>query len=617
MGWTYTKSLLGSAASTAPSTRKTATRGRSKKTPATTSRSVPRVSATSTKTTTARSTTTNSTTSVTSNSTTPKLPNPANARLFSNSPTPSSRGSNSRESSVGSSAGKMKVRDMYENLLLPSKSRYHSGSSTTSTDSVPLVSLIKSRPQNNQDNASAQPKRRGRPPRNPIEQPARKRNLDDTVEGEQKTKHKKAVKRRSLPILDATYKLKLIVKGHTKINIPVREKDDLEDSKDIWCCEFEPVRHDDTMANHVAAIASSYSILFLDTEQGRFVKKYTHSEIQEVFYTMAWTTLKGKELLNEQATEDDPECNILAVAGRLGSIKLLNPLQNECYRYLFGHRKAVLALTFSKMEPRWLFSASADQTVRLWDIGSPTSKTDDSACLAKFNIPPRAGNPTSISISHDLSMLIVGCDSGDMLRYGITKEQLKAFRTKAQEFREKQAARNGDKWASGGAISTSSPITIYPAGDEWHEGYLDGIYILGQDGNESHRLYNKIVSRASDDMEIIIWDPKKSTKYDASIEKSLEWPESAGCTGVKYKVIEKEGQKVLFAGDYDGQIRIYNIGDGKKSKTLGDNSKEQFPPTRILSHPSSAELIRDVTYSSDTGTIIAVDNNNTIFVWAV
>ncbi|KAI7898927.1 WD40-repeat-containing domain protein [Cokeromyces recurvatus] len=542
MGWTYTKALLG-ASSSSSSTTKTATRGRPKKQPNTSPRTPNRARSMPASNTLPSIpnrahddvTTIRSASPSISNTTSTKLPNPANAR-FSSSPV-----IKNRESSIEStsSSKKMLVRDMYENLLPPNKSNYHSGSSTASTDSIPLSQLL--RPQSNVNakdittsDETAKPKKRGRTPNTTTVQ-RRKRTTDEA----RSETSKKIMKRQSLPILDAIYQLKLVIKGHTEINIPVREKGDLEDSKDIWCCEFEPIRHSDDISTQTVAIAGSYSVLFLDTEQGRYIKKYTHSEMQEVFYCMSWTTLQGKELLNEQATEDDPGCNILAVAGRLGSIKLLNPLQNECYRYLFGHRKAVLALTFAKAEPRWLFSASADRTVRLWDIGSPTSKTDDSACLARFNIPQRLGNPTSISISHDLSTLMVGCDNGDLIRYTITKRHIQAFKAKTQEFRDKEASENGDKWASGGAIASLSPMTVYPTGDEWHEGYLDDICILGQDGNEKHHLYNKIVSRASDDMEIIIWDPKKSTKDDASIDISLEWPESAECTGLKYKVIEK------------------------------------------------------------------------------
>lgn len=82
-------------------------------------------------------------------------------------------------------------------------------------------------------------------------------------------------------------------------------------------------------------------------------------------------------------------------------------------------------------------------------------------------------------------------------------------------------------------------------------------------------------------MEFIIWDPNSSTKKDADILLSLAWPDSQNCTGVRFKVIEKEGQKVLIAGEYDGRIYIYNIGDMKQRKKLADNSVEQEEPTRV------------------------------------
>ncbi|CEP10298.1 hypothetical protein [Parasitella parasitica] len=424
-----------------------------------------------------------------------------------------------------------------------------------------------------------------------------------------------------LPLLGDTYILKYVMEGHTEINIPVRDKDDVEDSKDIWCCEFEPTASESETFNQQKsgqtqnlAFCASYTVLFVNTSQGKFVKKYTHVENQEIFYCMAWTRLEREHLLDATASDDDEEvgfCNVLAVAGRLGSIKLLSPLQNECFRYLFGHQKAVLAMTFAKTEPRWLFTVSADKTVRLWDIGSPTNTTDNSICLAHFKLPERTGEPSAVSISYDLSTLLVGCNNGDLIEFKITTSQLNQFRQSAKSFRLK-----GHEANKGIRTSTIDRFIKFPAGDEWHEGYVDDVYILGQDGDKHNKLYNKIVSRGSKDMEILVWDPIGSTRTDANIRMSLDWPDAADCTGLRFKIIEKDEQKVLIAGEYDGQIYIYNIGNGRKSKTLADNSKEQFKPDRILSHSMSTEIIRDVTCSSDTKTIVAVDNNNNIFIWA-
>ena len=113
--------------------------------------------------------------------------------------------------------------------------------------------------------------------------------------------------------------------------------------------------------------------------------------------------------------------------GQLGSIKLFNTLQNECFRYLFGHQKQVRKLQFSKSKPRWLFSkcaffihfhlkwyyyqsklisyiylyiyilfisrlymkgCSEDMTVRLWDIGPPNvnDQNNSSMYVCKINI---------------------------------------------------------------------------------------------------------------------------------------------------------------------------------------------------------------------------------------
>jgi hypothetical protein len=40
-------------------------------------------------------------------------------------------------------------------------------------------------------------------------------------------------------------------------------------------------------------------------------------------------------------------------------------------------------------------------------------------------------------------------------------------------------------------------------------------------------------------MEIILWDPVKSSVKDAEIDISLDWPDSGDCTGLRFKVVEQ------------------------------------------------------------------------------
>jgi WD40 repeat protein len=191
-------------------------------------------------------------------------------------------------------------------------------------------------------------------------------------------------------------------------------------------------------------------------------------------------TLKGHE-----------DCTLLAAAGRLGSIKLFNPLQNHCYRYLFGHSKAVMKLSFSKKEPSWLYSASADNTVRLWDIGSPTSDTDDAVCLAKFNLTGTTGFPSAVSFSYDSSILIVGNDEGELVQFNLAKKDIELL----ESIKEDPDDDDDDDDHSFRPWVEFSPDAIYPGGDEWHEGYVDDVYILGQNGDASDPLNNMIGKR--------------------------------------------------------------------------------------------------------------------------
>lgn len=231
--------------------------------------------------------------------------------------------------------------------------------------------------------------------------------------------------------------------------------------------------------NPLVAIASSYTLLFLDTQQGRIVKKYTHTEVQEVFYALDWTVLKT----GNNTLKGHEDCTLLAAAGRLGSIKLFNPLQNQCYRYLFGHSKSVMKLTFSKKEPRWLCSASADNTVRLWDIGLPTSDSDDSVCLAKFSLPGTVSYPSAVCLSYNLSTLVVGCSEGELVQYNLTQKNIKELK----KIQEEHDDENGYD-----AAVKFSPDTIYSGSAEWHDGYIDDVCILGQDGDASNPLNNMI-----------------------------------------------------------------------------------------------------------------------------
>ncbi|CAO3645081.1 unnamed protein product [Cunninghamella blakesleeana] len=407
------------------------------------------------------------------------------------------------------------------------------------------------------------------------------------------------------------------------------DDDEEDDHLDIWSCEFEP-SISTKPSSTLLALCSAHHILILDTHQGRYLKKYTHPESKECFYTLSWTLLKGKQLEIDNTNDDDDDddhsnTTILAAAGKLGSIKLLEPLQNHCYCILHGHTEPVLKLNFVKKEPRWLLSSSQDMTIRLWDIGTPSQQTEFS-CLGIFKVPGTT-LASSISISYGLSLLVAGTAKADLYQYHIKKSDIEKWRKHTyrsidnddnidnasdEEDNNKNKKNNKDKL----------PILIQPKlkfghGNEWHEGYVDDVYILGQDGNHKNELYKHVVSRGSNDLEILIWDPNSSTKSDADIFLSLNWPDNEENTGLRFCVVEDDDQKLLVSGDYEGGIRIFDIGDGKISKTLRDGSKEKYEPSKILKDPTSKNVIRDIAISRDGKTLVAVDSANCVFIWGI
>lgn len=96
-------------------------------------------------------------------------------------------------------------------------------------------------------------------------------------------------------------------------------------------------------------------------------------------------------------------------------------------------------------------------------------------CLGKFAVPASASVPASMSMAPDNTYLMVGCTDGHMLRYNISRQTMLALEDRSKD--EKQP------------MQTLRPNILYPDGDEWHDGYIDDIYVLGQNSAEAkHKL---------------------------------------------------------------------------------------------------------------------------------
>ncbi|KAF9360340.1 hypothetical protein BGX26_009810 [Mortierella sp. AD094] len=434
------------------------------------------------------------------------------------------------------------------------------------------------------------------------------------------------------------------------------------------------------------ATCGGNTVCLIDCSLGRVMAKYSHVS-EEEFMCLAWTTLdhyddeddEAESKKETQAEDRHDQSNILAAAGRMGSIKLINPLQNTCYKYLHGHTGSVVRLKFSLTNPRWLFSASTDGTARLWDIGSLTNFQNEACCLARF-VGLDDTSVTAIGVSE--KYLIIGTEKGLMAQYNLA-ELTKDIKT-------------GKK-----STHLVKPEKIYPPSQEWHESAVDEIIYIPYfseesyaakksraesakksspkwsgkgadrgkprggsgrgrghsnggssrkgknqqhvkdgvededevDGGDTEDIYEGefvFASRESCQGEIIVWEASKSTESDAKLETILEWPIAE--SWVKFTLGEnmtKAQKNAPGSGERKRQQKRQNMlvagsTDGKiivydlgrKPKRARDGNIIAAKPSNIISHPDSDELFRDVAVSQDLSTIVAGDWSNRVYIWS-
>ncbi|KAG0039335.1 hypothetical protein BGZ82_008664 [Podila clonocystis] len=436
------------------------------------------------------------------------------------------------------------------------------------------------------------------------------------------------------------YILEHLIRAHSR---STHEGQD-ETSTDTWACAFQPTlpvarlgtgatKPVPRKSSSIVATCGGNTVCLIDCQLGRVMAKYSHME-EEEFMCLAWTTLDHATVQDGESSKDDkdgviPEAqttqsNILAAAGHLGSIKLMNPLQNTCYRYLAGHTDSVLRLRFSLTNPRWLFSASADGTVRLWDIGSLVDDDTEASCLAKF-VGLDNSAVTAIGVSE--KYLIAGTENGLMAQYNLL-----ALEKELESFKQGRVSKTDGRRSQHTHLHSVQPEKLYPPSQEWHESSVDDIVYIPYFSAKSYRVIQDqqgdtnatrgggkgrgrgrggrgkangagargkrktddghaefiFASRESFQGEILVWEATKSTDTDADLKNIFEWPIAEGWT--KFTVAENPGygsakatgttrQNVLVAGSTNGQVVLYDM--GKKVKRAADGNIVAQKPTKV------------------------------------
>ena len=78
---------------------------------------------------------------------------------------------------------------------------------------------------------------------------------------------------------------------------------------------FEPDPKEKSKTTSRVATCGGNTICIIDVNSGKILMEYKHKDVEENFFTLAWTTL----------TLNDEETNILASGGMRGEIGMFHP----------------------------------------------------------------------------------------------------------------------------------------------------------------------------------------------------------------------------------------------------------------------------------------------------
>ena len=136
------------------------------------------------------------------------------------------------------------------------------------------------------------------------------------------------------------------VKSHCKPNDPYNN------STQIWDVVFEPGNSD------VIATCGGRFLCVFRVSTGELILKYTHKEVKHEFFTLSWTRIEDHMYL--------------ASGSSTGELRLYHPAnQVSFHHWSLGSDVAVYAVEFLPKVTNWIFVATNDSEVGLWDIGVP------------------------------------------------------------------------------------------------------------------------------------------------------------------------------------------------------------------------------------------------------
>ncbi|XP_033627098.1 leucine-rich repeat and WD repeat-containing protein 1-like [Asterias rubens] len=380
------------------------------------------------------------------------------------------------------------------------------------------------------------------------------------------------------------------------------ENDPTDAKTNVWKCAFEPSLEKPGTSKWTVASCGGNTVCVIDCSTGKVLKKYQHAKDKEEFYCVAWTTIPMEA--DEEGAE---KCNILAVAGTRGSVKLLHTSQLLCYSEIKGDRRPrpINSLLFHPVNSTWLMCGSED--IIIWDIGIPEGP--DYKCKTKKMYHLAApGRVLGLVALPSTDFILAGCENGC---YGWRIDNKQPF------------GKKGRAHSVEFLLPSKARLAEAIKGDEEEEegegDMIDGLALLND---------KLVASKVACDGAIHVWNlvdahKKKPVNKEVAVtpQCTLKWCDS---DSVYLDIGTWQGCGTMVSGDDEGKIWVY---DTSKLPIAPVKTPTTRKPTHLLYWPDEQPndssstssndhiIINDVAISSDCKYIVSVTNRNVICIW--
>eukprot|EP00802_Teleaulax_amphioxeia_P017098 Tamp_17242.p1 GENE.Tamp_17242~~Tamp_17242.p1 ORF type:complete len:313 (-),score=67.16 Tamp_17242:86-1024(-) len=297
---------------------------------------------------------------------------------------------------------------------------------------------------------------------------------------------------------------------------------------------------------------------------------------------------------------------LLAIAGQLGIIRILDLQRHRVSRTLMGHGNAINELRFHPYKPCLLLSASKDESIRLWNITC-------CVCVALFTgDAAHRGEVLSIDFHLDGERFVSGGMDNAIKVWSITQcaaavakadaladALLQDIQAKDNE-PEDQLPPQGSQ-AMGKFRSAVVQMPLYST-CRVHKNYVDCV-----------RWYGDLLLTKSTHNKVVCWKPAPSRDVGKSGHNKFQGMDGALLLG-EYRYSQSNiwflrfgldpNFNFMVVGNMGGQLLIYDLAGLP-------NGRECCK----LSHSQCTCIVRQTAVSPDGKTILAVTEDGSLWRW--